>query len=81
MAASPALRRRAHSLIPLPLVVLALLLSALVALPGTARAAAAGPLTDPIPERPAASGIGLTVEEYAAFPKTEPPPGPVTDPG
>lgn len=90
MAASPGLRHRPPSLIPqvspislAPLVlltVLALLLSALVALPGTALAAAADPVTDPIPERPAASGIGLTVEEYAAFPKTDPPPGPVTDP-
>ncbi|MGW2051329.1 PQQ-dependent sugar dehydrogenase [Streptomyces sp. NPDC001858] len=78
MAASPGARPRARSLIPL--VVLALLLSALVALPGRALAAAADPLADPIPERPAASGIGLTVEEYASFPKTDPPPGPVTDP-
>ncbi|GAA3798723.1 PQQ-dependent sugar dehydrogenase [Streptomyces phyllanthi] len=78
MAASPGARPRV--LLPAaPLVVLALLLSALVARPGTAHAAA-GPVTDPIPERPAASGIGLTVEEYASFPKTEPPPGPVTDP-
>lgn len=79
MAASPGTRPRAHSPLIL-LIALALLLSALVALPGTALAAAAGPLTDPIPERPAASGIGLTVEEYASFPKTDPPPGPVTDP-
>ncbi|MEI5525001.1 PQQ-dependent sugar dehydrogenase [Streptomyces brasiliscabiei] len=84
MAASPGPGRRARLLIPpippIPLVVLALLLSALVALPGTALAAAGDPVTDPFPERPAASGIGLTVEEYASFPKTEPPPGPVTDP-
>ncbi|WP_246113426.1 PQQ-dependent sugar dehydrogenase, partial [Streptomyces montanus] len=62
-----------------PLIVLALLLSALVAVPGRAHAAA-DPLTDPLPDRPAASGIGLTVEEFASFPKTEPSPGPVTDP-
>ncbi|MEV0227113.1 PQQ-dependent sugar dehydrogenase [Streptomyces sp. NPDC050704] len=61
------------------LTLLALVLSTLVALPA-ATARAAEPITDPIPERPAASGIGLTVEEYAAFPKTEPTPGPVTDP-
>lgn len=78
MHASPS-SVRPRALLLAPLVALALLLSALVGLPGTARAAA-GPITDPIPERPAASGIGLTVEEYAAFPKTEPPPGPVTDP-
>ncbi|TPQ21632.1 PQQ-dependent sugar dehydrogenase [Streptomyces sporangiiformans] len=70
---------RPRPLLLAPLIVLALLLSALVAVPGRAHAAA-DPLTDPIPERPAASGIGLTVEEYASFPKTEPPPGPVTDP-
>ncbi|MFI1727948.1 PQQ-dependent sugar dehydrogenase [Streptomyces acidicola] len=77
MPASPCVRPRA--LLLAPLVVLALLLSALVALPGTAYAAG-DPVTDPVPERPAASGIGLTVKEYAAFPKTEPSPGPVTDP-
>ncbi|MBA2947762.1 PQQ-dependent sugar dehydrogenase [Streptomyces himalayensis] len=66
-------------LLLIPFLALALVLSALVALPApTARAAEA--LTDPIPERPAASGIGLTVEEFASFPKTDPPPGPVTDP-
>jgi hypothetical protein len=70
---------RPRPLLPASLIVLALLLSALVAVPGRAHAAA-DPLTDPIPERPATSGIGLTVEEYASFPKTEPPPGPVTDP-
>ena len=75
----PSRGARPRALLLTPLVILALLLSALVALPGTARAAA-GPITDPFPERPAASGIGLTVEEYAAFPKTDPPPGPVTDP-
>lgn len=70
---------RPRPLVLAPLLVLSLLLSALVILPGTAHAAAE-PITDPIPERPATSGIGLTVEEYASFPKTEPPPGPVTDP-
>ncbi|NGO06457.1 PQQ-dependent sugar dehydrogenase [Streptomyces sp. HC44] len=77
MNTSPGVRPRA--LLLAPLVALALVLSVLVALPGTAHAAA-DPITDPIPERPAASGIGLTVEEYATFPKTEPSPGPVTDP-
>src|SRR5258708_36238654 len=34
------------------------------------------PILDPIPEGPIASGLGLTVEEFASFPKTEPLPAP-----
>ncbi len=83
MTGSPGTRPRlgpSHRPIVLtPLLVLALLLSVLVALPG-ATAHAAEPITDPIPERPTTSGIGLTVEEFAAFPKSVPPDGPVTDP-
>jgi hypothetical protein len=37
------------------------------------------PLADPIPEDPATSGLGLTVEEFATFPQSEPTPPP-TDP-
>ncbi|MFD9222673.1 PQQ-dependent sugar dehydrogenase [Streptomyces sp. NPDC060064] len=61
---------------------LALLLSVLTASPGAAQAAdeAGGPVHDPIPTKPIQSGLGLVVEEYASFPKTEPVPGPVTDP-
>ncbi|GAA4227120.1 hypothetical protein GCM10023075_29230 [Streptosporangium album] len=38
-----------------------------------------GALSDPIPEDPIPSGLGLTVEEFATFPKSEPTPAP-TDP-
>lgn len=34
------------------------------------------PIDDPIPENPTASGLTLTLTEYAAFPKTEPTPAP-----
>jgi hypothetical protein len=34
------------------------------------------PILVPIPEGPIASGLGLTVEEFASFPKTEPLPAP-----
>ncbi|MFE7134976.1 PQQ-dependent sugar dehydrogenase [Streptomyces sp. NPDC057638] len=44
-----------------------------------ARATALAPIRDPIPQKPLDSGLGLTVEEYAAFPRTQPVPGPVTD--
>ncbi|MET0491894.1 MAG: hypothetical protein ABW000_02060, partial [Actinoplanes sp.] len=51
----------------------------LALLPQTTARAADQPITDPIPERPITSGLGLTVEEYASFPKSEPTPAP-TDP-
>ncbi|WP_245866211.1 PQQ-dependent sugar dehydrogenase [Prauserella marina] len=38
-----------------------------------------GPITDPIPEDPVTSELGLTVREFAQFPKSEPTPAP-TDP-
>ncbi|MFG2000698.1 PQQ-dependent sugar dehydrogenase [Spirillospora sp. NPDC048911] len=42
-----------------------------------ARSAPPGdPILDPIPEDPIASGLGLTVEEFAQFPKSEPTPAP-----
>ncbi|WP_235029985.1 PQQ-dependent sugar dehydrogenase [Nonomuraea solani] len=34
------------------------------------------PIDDPIPEKPAASALTLTLEEFASFPKTEPTPAP-----
>lgn len=41
-----------------------------------AQAPGAQPIANPIPEAPAASGIGLTVEEFASFPRSEPQPAP-----
>ncbi|WP_405574342.1 PQQ-dependent sugar dehydrogenase [Streptomyces sp. NBC_01167] len=65
----------------LALMALALLVPVLAATPFTARAAeAVDSVRDPVPRQPVESGLGLVVEEYAAFPKTEPVPGPVTDP-
>ncbi|MFC6016392.1 PQQ-dependent sugar dehydrogenase [Plantactinospora solaniradicis] len=49
----------------------ALVLSALVASP-----AQADPIYDPVPQPPIQSGLGLVLEEYAAFPKSEPTPAP-----
>ncbi|PXY35531.1 hypothetical protein BA062_08440 [Prauserella flavalba] len=49
-------------------------------LSGTQAAAQAdAPIMDPIPEDPVTSGLGLTVEEVAQFPDSEPTPAP-TDP-
>ncbi|MFI1863904.1 PQQ-dependent sugar dehydrogenase [Streptomyces jumonjinensis] len=59
------------------------LLAALPALPpvtaAPASAAPAGAILDPVPGKPVESGLGVVVEEYASFPRTEPVPGPVTD--
>jgi len=52
-------------------------LAALVSVPQTAARADDQPITDPIPERPITSDLGLTVEEFASFPKSEPTPAPV----
>ncbi|MFD0683275.1 PQQ-dependent sugar dehydrogenase [Actinomadura fibrosa] len=49
-------------------------LAGLLAAPGTA--VADGAVHDPIPEDPAPSGLGLTLQEIAAFPKSEPTPPP-----
>ncbi len=78
----PARRQRSRRMpLPLiPLIALALLLSPLWTAP--VRAAdnvATAAVLDPIPE-PVQSGLGLVLEEYAQFPKTEALPGPVTDP-
>ena len=35
------------------------------------------PIADPIPEDPIPSGLGLTVEEFATFPQSEPIPAPI----
>ncbi|MEV0717162.1 hypothetical protein AB0H87_21430, partial [Asanoa sp. NPDC050611] len=50
----------------------ALVLSLLVASP----AQAADPIYDPVPESQVQSRLGLVLEEYASFPKTEPTPAP-----
>jgi glucose/arabinose dehydrogenase len=52
-------------------------LAALVLVPQTAARADDQPITDPIPERPITSDLGLTVEEFASFPKSEPIPAPI----
>jgi glucose/arabinose dehydrogenase len=52
-------------------------LAALCSVPRTAALADDQQITDPIPERPITSGLGLTVEEYTQFPKSEPTPAPV----
>ena len=46
-----------------------------LAAPPSAQALADDPLPDPLPD-PVPSTLGLTVEEYAQFPKTEPTPAP-----
>ncbi|GAA0912877.1 PQQ-dependent sugar dehydrogenase [Nonomuraea longicatena] len=56
-----------------------ILTTALLALTLAATPAAAAPdvpLDDPIPEKPTPSALTLTLEEFAAFPKTEPVPTP-----
>ncbi|MEV0387241.1 PQQ-dependent sugar dehydrogenase [Nonomuraea sp. NPDC050643] len=53
-------------------------MTALIAPPAAARAAPV-PIDDPIPEKPVPSGLTLTLEEFASFPKTETTPTP-TDP-
>ncbi|MEV1176038.1 PQQ-dependent sugar dehydrogenase [Nonomuraea sp. NPDC049784] len=56
----------------------AVLVTALCA-PAAAAQAEPTPIDDPIPEKPTASGLTLTLEEFASFPKTETTPDP-TDP-
>ncbi|MBO2450656.1 PQQ-dependent sugar dehydrogenase [Actinomadura barringtoniae] len=46
------------------------------AAPGRAAVPPGDPIYDPIPESPSTSGLGLTVEDYASFPKSEPTPAP-----
>ncbi|MGW1974473.1 PQQ-dependent sugar dehydrogenase [Streptomyces sp. NPDC001889] len=76
-------RPRRRSTLPPPLLTLLLALALLLAAPAAPGSAAdtgaAGPVRDPIPQQPIESGLGLTVEEYASFPRSEPVPGPVTD--
>src|SRR6266852_9936172 len=54
----------------------AALLAAFVPLLHGAQPARDQPIVDPIPEGPIASGLGLAVEEFASFPKSEPLPAP-----
>src|SRR5690606_30351710 len=44
-----------------------------------AAAQTGGPIYDPIPESPIQSTLGLVLEEFAAFPKSETYPGPPVD--
>ena len=37
------------------------------------------PVSDPVPQDPVASGLGLVLEEYAQFPKTDPTPAPTDE--
>jgi hypothetical protein len=66
-----------QSVLSLRILAAAVALSVLVGTP--ARAQYGEPLLDPIPEKPIQSRLGLIVEEFAAFPKSEPTPAP-TDP-
>ncbi|MFI6732892.1 PQQ-dependent sugar dehydrogenase [Nonomuraea sp. NPDC050451] len=61
---------------PLRCLIAAVLVTALCAPPAAAQADPT-PVDDPIPEKPAASGLTLTLEEFASFPKTETTPDPV----
>ncbi|HEV7979757.1 PQQ-dependent sugar dehydrogenase [Amycolatopsis sp.] len=56
--------------------IFAVVLAASLAVPQAAIAQADPPLTDPIPEDPIESGLGLVLKEFAAFPKSEPTPPP-----
>lgn len=60
---------------PLRPLVAALLVVALSAAPAVAEPDT--PVDDPIPEKPTPSALTLTLEEFAAFPKSEPVPPPV----
>jgi hypothetical protein len=53
------------------------LFAALLLVPQTAAQAVDQPISDPIPEQPITSDLGLTVKEFASFPKSEPIPAPV----
>jgi Glucose / Sorbosone dehydrogenase len=57
------------------LLTIAAVLAAALSVPQAA-AQASEPITDPIPQRPITSGLGLTVKEFASFPKSEPTPPP-----
>ncbi|MFB9834398.1 PQQ-dependent sugar dehydrogenase [Actinoallomurus acaciae] len=52
-------------------------LAALFTVPQTAALADEQPVKDPIPEQPITSDLGLVLQEYAQFPKSEPVPAPV----
>src|SRR5262245_10818751 len=57
------------------LLAIAAVLAAALSVPQAA-AQAAEAIKDPIPQRPITSGLGLTVKEFASFPKSEPTPPP-----
>lgn len=60
------------------LLVVVAVLAVFMAVPRTAVSAAdGGPITDPIPEQPIQSDLGLVLKEYAQLPKSEPTPAPV----
>lgn len=64
----------------LSLLVLALALAAVLAAPAAAQDAALGePITDPIPEQPIQSGLGLQLSELTRLPRSETYPGPPVD--
>src|SRR4051812_3044576 len=52
-------------------------LAALLSVPQTAALADDQPIKDPIPEQPITSDLGLVLQEFASFPKSEPVPPPV----
>ncbi|MEV0821300.1 PQQ-dependent sugar dehydrogenase [Nonomuraea rubra] len=58
----------------------ALLLIAALCTPPSPALAQPVPVDDPIPEKPIASPLTLTLEEFASFPKSEPIPPPSNDP-
>lgn len=70
-------QRRWSRLSVVALLVAALSVPPATAMSGPADEPAAAPILDPIPEDPIVSGLGLTVEEFAAFPKTETTPSPI----
>lgn len=63
---------------PRCLLTIAAVLAAVLSVPHTS-ARAAEAIHDPIPQTPITSGLGLTVKEFASFPKSDPTPPP-TDP-
>ena len=66
-----------RSIVTTPILATVLGLSLLATPP--AQAQTGEPLADPIPEQPTQSTLGLVLEEYASFPKSETYPGPPED--
>src|SRR5688572_12589155 len=62
---------------PRRMLVLLLTMALAAILPAaTAGAQAGAPISDPIPEEPVTSGLGLTLKEFAQLPRSEPTPAP-----